>query len=92
MYGAPAKLDILDTYGQQEFRTLRSYHWSRDLVVLVYSITSRDSFETAKLERERLMRIKEDVPGFCMILVGNKLDLDDSREISFEEGFMCAEE
>ena len=94
MYGTKILLDILDTAGQQNFTALRdAYRREYYLFILVYSITSRDSFEIAQQFRENVVRRKEDcVQPYHMILVGNKVDLNDCREISFEEGFILAEE
>ncbi|XP_065501622.1 GTP-binding protein REM 1 isoform X1 [Caloenas nicobarica] len=57
--------------------------------VIVYSITDRDSFESASELRIQLRRARqaEDIP---IILVGNKSDLVRCREVSVEEGRACA--
>lgn len=53
--------------------------------LLVYSITSRNSFEEIASFREHILRVKDatDVP---IVLVGNKCDLEDAREVNTEEG------
>ncbi|XP_075756993.1 GTP-binding protein REM 1 [Pelodiscus sinensis] len=57
--------------------------------VLVYSVTDRDSFESASELRIQLRRVRqaENIP---IILVGNKTDLVRCREVSVEEGRACA--
>ena len=92
MYGTIMIWDILDTAGQEEYTSLQS-HWLREInmVILVYSIISRDSFEEAQRIRGNIMRYTEEDERFRMILVGNKVDLKDSRQISFEEGFALAQ-
>uniref|UniRef100_A0A8C5U1K2 GTP-binding protein n=1 Tax=Malurus cyaneus samueli TaxID=2593467 RepID=A0A8C5U1K2_9PASS len=57
--------------------------------IIVYSITDRDSFESASELRIQLRRARqaEDIP---IILVGNKTDLVRCREVSEEEGQACA--
>ena len=93
MYGTKVLLDILDTAGPDEFNFGGDrYAWLRDLVVLVYSITSRDSFDSAKIEREKMVRFKDDYAGFFIILVGNKIDLKDQRQVSYDEGYEYAKE
>lgn len=51
----------------------------------MYSITSRSTFEEAKSIRDWILRIKDqdEVP---MVLVGNKVDLENLREVDREEG------
>lgn len=53
-----------------------------DVYLLVYSVTDRRSFKKANELRFKLQRTKESetVP---IILVGNKTDLERSREVSF---------
>ncbi|KAF2977425.1 hypothetical protein EK904_012950 [Melospiza melodia maxima] len=57
--------------------------------IIVYSVTDRDSFESASELRIHLRRARqaEDIP---IILVGNKTDLVRCREVSEEEGQACA--
>ncbi|KAG5274450.1 hypothetical protein AALO_G00136440 [Alosa alosa] len=57
--------------------------------VIVYSITDRNSFESASELRIQLRRIRqaENIP---IILVGNKSDLVRCREVAVEEGRACA--
>lgn len=83
--------EILDTAGQEEYTSLRD-QWIRDGegFVLVYSVTTRTTFECVKTFRDQVIRVKdtEDVP---MVLVGNKCDAKDLREVSKEEGQEFAE-
>lgn len=80
-------LDILDTAGQEEYSSIRDqYMRTGQGFIIVYSITSKASFEEVKQFREHVVRVKDSnkVP---IVLVGNKLDLEDeSREVSKEEG------
>ncbi|XP_066442215.1 GTP-binding protein REM 1 [Eleutherodactylus coqui] len=57
--------------------------------IIVYSVTDRNSFESASELRIQLRRTRqyENIP---IILVGNKTDLVRSREVSVEEGRACA--
>ena len=79
-------LEILDTAGQEEFTALRD-QWIRDCegFVIIYSITSRSSFEQVSTFKEQVMRVK-DVDSLPMMLVGNKCDLENKREVSTTEG------
>jgi len=79
-------LDILDTAGQEEYSAMRDiYMRSGDGVLLVYSTTSRSSFDEVVSLREQVLRCKDEerVP---MVLVGNKADLEDQRQVSSSEG------
>lgn len=79
-------LEILDTAGQEEFTALRD-QWIRDCegFVIIYSITSRSSFEQVSTFKEQVMRVK-DADSLPMMLVGNKCDLENKREVSTQEG------
>lgn len=52
-------------------------------LMVVYSVSDRSSFEKAQ---KLLRNIRRRYPGSPTILVGNKTDLQDEREISFKEG------
>eukprot|EP00727_Mastigamoeba_balamuthi_P004461 m51a1_g14012 putative ras gtpase (969) ;mRNA; r:1089721-1092844 len=79
-------LDILDTAGQEEYSAMRDqYMRVGDTYILVYSVTSRSSFEAVPMMREQLMRVR-DSDRVPIVLVGNKTDLDDGRAVSNYEG------
>jgi len=85
--GKACMLDIMDTAGQEEYSALRDqYMKTGQGFVLVYSIPSRASFETAAKLRTHIARIKEDVADIPLVLVGNKVDLEDERNVTYEEG------
>lgn len=90
--GKPAFLDILDTAGQEEYSALRD-QWVREgkAFLLVYSCTSRQSFEEIPQFRERILMVNEDedVP---MVLVANKCDLEHERQVSYQEGKKLADQ
>lgn len=54
--------------------------------LLVYSITKRATFEEVEQLHVRIMKVKEDEPNVPIVLVGNKCDLHDQRQVSVEEG------
>ena len=49
--------------------------------LLVYSITSRQSFDEIQTFQQQILRVK-DKDYFPIIIVGNKCDLDAEREVS----------
>ncbi len=80
-------LDIMDTAGQEEYSALRDqYMKTGQGFILAYSITSGISFETAHKLRMQILRIKEDAQDIPIMLVGNKVDLEDERVVSKDEG------
>jgi GTPase KRas protein len=85
--GEDAELDIADTVGQgADFDTLQD-HWIRqgEGFLLVYSITSRSTFEEIALLQEKILKFKES-SRFPTVLVGNKCDLESDRVVSVAEG------
>ncbi|KAM9983540.1 hypothetical protein ACTFIY_000277 [Dictyostelium cf. discoideum] len=79
-------LDILDTAGQDELTAMRD-QWIRSCegFMLVYSVTSRSSFDQVQFFREQINRVldRDDVP---IMMIGNKSDLDNERQVTFQEG------
>lgn len=81
-----ALLDVLDTAGQEEYSAMREqYMRNGEGFVLVYSITSRLSFEEVNTFYQQIRRVK-DRDSFPMVLVGNKCDLEGDRQVSSQEG------
>eukprot|EP01120_Amphizonella_sp_Union-15-10_P006272 TRINITY_DN1982_c0_g1_i1.p1 TRINITY_DN1982_c0_g1~~TRINITY_DN1982_c0_g1_i1.p1 ORF type:complete len:202 (-),score=30.12 TRINITY_DN1982_c0_g1_i1:115-720(-) len=84
--GEPCVLEILDTAGQEEYSAMRDqYIRSGQGFLIVYSIANRRSFEELGEFREAILRVK-DAESFPMIIIGNKCDLEASREVSTTEG------
>lgn len=80
-----ALLDVLDTAGQEEYSAMREqYMRTGEGFLLIYSITSRQSFEEIMTFQQQILRVK-DKDYFPIIVVANKCDLDSEREVS-EEG------
>ncbi|XP_044150246.1 ras-related protein Rab-10-like [Bufo gargarizans] len=81
----PLKLQIWDTAGQERFHTLSvSYFRGAHGFVLVYDITNSVSFENTSLWMKDIkMKAGEDVE---VVLLGNKCDREDEREVSKERG------
>jgi len=85
------RLQLWDTAGQERFRSLiPSYIRDSSVAVVVYDITNRNSFlNTAKWIDDVRTERGTDV---VMMLVGNKTDLADKRQVSVEEGETRAKE
>ncbi|RIA96954.1 putative small G-protein Ras2 [Glomus cerebriforme] len=86
----PCVLEVLDTAGQEEYTALRD-QWIRDGegFLLVYSISSRSTFERVERFRDQIIRVK-DTDNIPIMLVGNKCDRITEREVSREEGMIMA--
>jgi small GTP-binding protein len=82
-------MDLLDIAGDEEYLALRDqYYRTGNAFLLVYSIIDRMSFENVQRHYEQILRVKKsDTAGnIPMILLGNKVDLEDScRAIEVEE-------
>ncbi|KAF4548985.1 Ras-like protein 4 [Elsinoe fawcettii] len=102
--GQSCMLEVLDTAGQEDYVSLRD-QWIRDGegFVLVYSISSRASFQQLKSFYNQIRRVKEasGSPTFAgspglgpapIMLVGNKCDRVTEREVSTQEGSSLARE
>ncbi|EGC36385.1 hypothetical protein DICPUDRAFT_47179 [Dictyostelium purpureum] len=79
-------LDILDTAGQDDYSAMRDqYMRTGQGFLCVYDVTSRTSFEEINVVREQIIRVKDNdkVP---IVLVGNKCDLENLREVTHGEG------
>ena len=79
------KLQIWDTCGQENYRSIiKSFYRNSSLAIIVYSIDNKESF---KALQTWLNEIKtESNPDIDILLVGNKADLDDQREVEKKVG------
>jgi GTPase KRas protein len=78
-------LDVLDTAGQEEYSAMREqYMRTGEGFLLIYSITSRQSFEEIMTFQQQILRVK-DKDYFPIIVVANKCDLEKERVVS-EQG------
>jgi small GTP-binding protein len=79
------RVQIWDTAGQESFRSItRAYYKNSVCALVVYDISSRDSFNNVSTWIEDC---KNQSPStIYMVLVGNKKDLDDRRQVTTEEG------
>ncbi|KAL5537715.1 hypothetical protein UlMin_043519 [Ulmus minor] len=88
---ATVKFDIWDTAGQERYHSLAPmYYRGAAAAVVVYDISSMDTFNRAKKWVQELQR--QGNPNLVMALVANKSDLAPNREIETEEGEQFAQE
>ncbi|EXC32913.1 Ras-related protein RABF1 [Morus notabilis] len=84
------KFEIWDTAGQERYAALAPlYYRGAAIAVVVYDITSPDSFSKAQYWVKELQ--KHGSPDIVMALVGNKADLHEKREIPVQDGMDYAE-
>jgi len=89
-----ALLDILDTAGQEEFQGMHDL-WVREAkgFLLVYSIASKQSFDQAKDVFDKILSVHEEhLDRIALVLIGNKCDLEDKRQVTKAEGENLAQE
>ncbi|SAM04007.1 hypothetical protein [Absidia glauca] len=85
------RLQIWDTAGQERFRSLiPSYIRDSSVAVIVYDISNRESFMNTNkwIDDVRAERGNEAI----VVLVGNKTDLNEKREVTTDEGEKRAKE
>ncbi|KAF7112851.1 hypothetical protein RHSIM_Rhsim09G0148900 [Rhododendron simsii] len=84
------KFEIWDTAGQERYAALAPlYYRGAAVAVVVYDITSPDSFIKAQYWVKELQ--KHGSPDIVMALVGNKADLQEKREVPVQDGIDYAE-
>ncbi|XP_017896160.1 PREDICTED: ras-related protein Rab-17 isoform X2 [Capra hircus] len=78
------KFEIWDTAGQEKYHSVcRLYFRGANAALLVYDITRKDSF--CKVQQWLKDLEEEFHPGEVVVmLVGNKTDLEEEREVTFE--------
>ena len=82
-------MQIWDSAGQEKFKSLiPNYIRGASLVILVYDISNKKSFDNLNSWIEFINTYE----NTNIVICGNKIDLKDKREISFEEGKKFSEE
>lgn len=89
--GKKVKMQVWDTAGQERFRTItQSYYRSAHAAMIAYDITRRGTFESVQ------HWIKEvelyGAANVVMALIGNKCDLEEERQVCFQEACTLAKE
>ena len=90
--GSLVNVKIVDTAGQEKFKSISgNYYKHADCCLLVYDISKRQSFEECKDYYNTNIKDKcqKDIQ---VIVLGNKTDLEDLRQVSSEEGAKFSEE
>ena len=78
-------INFFDTAGQEKYKSISiNVIKNANGILLMYDITNKSSFESISNWMKNIIEIKGN--NFPVILVGNKTDLIDKREVSTEEG------
>ena len=78
------KLQIWDTCGQEIYQSLiTNFYRNSSLAILVFAINDRKSFDNLDFWLKEIK--KESNPNVKLILIGNKVDLEIERVVSYEE-------
>eukprot|EP00826_Nyctotherus_ovalis_P058106 TRINITY_DN7966_c0_g1_i25.p1 TRINITY_DN7966_c0_g1~~TRINITY_DN7966_c0_g1_i25.p1 ORF type:complete len:211 (-),score=55.83 TRINITY_DN7966_c0_g1_i25:165-797(-) len=86
------KLQIWDTAGQDRFKVMtKSYYRNAKGCLIIYDLTRKETFENVKTWAEQYSQANPD-GKHSMIILGNKKDLEDQRQIEAEEGQGLASE
>ena len=84
------RIQVYDTAGSENFRSItRTYYKSSVCAIIVYDITNRESFNNVNVWVEDCKN--ETAKTIQIVLVGNKTDLEDKRQVDTEEGEQLAE-
>jgi len=80
------RIEIWDISGQKRLRDISKSYW-RILhgIIMVYDVSNRQSFEELGKWRQEIGR------NNFILLIGNKSELEEEREVSYEEGRRFAE-
>ena len=83
------RVQIWDTAGQENFRSItRAYYKNSVCAFVVYDISNRESFDNAQ---NWIEDCKTQSPKtIFLVLVGNKCDLESSRQVNYDEGMQLA--
>ncbi|CAB4014276.1 ras rasD [Paramuricea clavata] len=78
-------IEIVDTAGQEEFSSFRDSSLATgDAFLILFAINSQASWLEMKELRSKIIEDKEQ-PSIPMVIVGNKRDLEDEREVESDE-------
>ena len=84
------RIQIWDTAGQEQFKSItRTYYKNCVCAIIVYDITSKDSFNNVVTWINDCRTYSPKT--VFMVLVGNKSDLNERRQVNTEEGEELAE-
>ena len=91
LHNQEIRLVLYDTAGQEKFRSLiPMYLREAQIILLIYDISNKNSFDSIPKWFSDILNVKNDEAVFG--LIGNKNDLNDKRQVTYEEGKKLADE
>jgi small GTP-binding protein len=82
-----ARVNIWDTTGQEKFRSLtKAYFRNCQGAVAVFDLTKKESLYSVETQIREFKNYCPEEAKENIVLVGNKVDLTDQRQVTFEEG------
>ena len=83
--GKEYDVEILDTSGKEDYQSVLDM-WINfgEGFILLFDITNKESFDILKEKYHRIIKGKHNIE-VPIVLVGNKIDLESERKVSFEE-------
>ena len=88
--GKKVKYLIWDTAGEERLKTLTySYYRGCNVILIIFDVTDRNSFSKIDNWMECIDKFAK--KNVLKLLVGNKIDLDDKRVVSRDEGKQIAQ-
>eukprot|EP01084_Bolivina_argentea_P306783 530180_1 len=89
--GVRVKLQVWDTAGQDRFRAITtSYYRGAHGIVMVYDVTDEETFLNVSHWVCNMERYAD--KDCCAILMGNKCDLEEQRQVTANRGEFVAQE
>ena len=89
--GKKVKYLIWDTAGEDRMKTMTySYYRGCHVILVVFDVTERKSFQNVTTWVECIDKFAK--ANVLKFLVGNKTDLEDRREVTYDEGKKLAED
>ena len=87
--GLRVRVQLWDTVGQERYRTMtKNFFRGAKGILLLFDVTNRESFIKAENWVNSLK--SNDLDHEEVFMIGNKVDLEDKREVSYEDGRMLA--
>ena len=93
--GKAIRLSFFDTAGQDHIAPLSNHAYRGfDACILVYDVSWADTFHRIDDWKNKFLKRSkcERTDDFPFWLLGNKIDLDDRRQITYDEGAQYAQE
>ncbi len=78
-----------DIGGQSDKLFVTEYYFVQAIgAIVVFDVTQKETFDNLEFWISKLKELSGDIP---FVIIGNKIDLDDKRVITFEDGKRIAE-